>query len=98
MPLSFKECRCVFENENKFDLFRCYLVESSFPYALQFKGDKRQIRDYLGGVYSAIVLKDVIENKKIRDVDRLKRVIKFIAYNIGNLTSIKKISKRYNDF
>jgi predicted AAA+ superfamily ATPase len=56
------------------------------------KGDKRQIRDYFGGIYSTIVLKDVVENKKIRYVGRLERVIKFIADNIGNLISIKKIS------
>jgi len=53
---------------------------------------KQQIFDYLSGIYSTIVLKDVVENKKIKEVGRLERVIKFIADNIGSETSIKRIS------
>jgi flagellin-specific chaperone FliS len=45
---------------------------------LQLDNDKQQIRDYLGGIYNTIVLKDVVENKKIRDVSRLESVIKFM--------------------
>jgi predicted AAA+ superfamily ATPase len=92
MPLSFKEYHSVAFTGNIEDTFRNYLENSSFPYALQLDGDRKQIRDYLGGIYNTIVLKDVVENKKIRDVSRLESVIKFMSDNIGNLTSIKKIS------
>jgi predicted AAA+ superfamily ATPase len=92
LPLSFKEYYSVADTGNVEDTFRNYLENSSFPYALQFDGNKKEIRDYLGGIYNTIVLKDVVENKKIRDVGRLESVIKFMADNIGNLTSIKKIS------
>jgi predicted AAA+ superfamily ATPase len=92
LPLSFKEYHSVAFTGNIETTYRNYLENSSFPYALQLDGDKRQIRDYLGGIYNTIVLKDVVENKKIRDVSRLESVIKFMADNIGSLTSIKKIS------
>jgi predicted AAA+ superfamily ATPase len=92
LPLSFKEYHSVAFTGSIEDTYRNYLQNSSFPYALQLDGDKRQIRDYLGGIYNTIVLKDVVENKKIRDVSRLESVIKFMADNIGSLTSIKKIS------
>jgi predicted AAA+ superfamily ATPase len=92
LPLSFKEYFSVFPNMHKSECFQHYLTESSFPYALQFGGNKKQLRDYLGGIYNTIVLKDAVENKKIRDVGRLESVVKFMADNIGNLTSIKKIS------
>jgi hypothetical protein len=53
---------------------------------------KRQIYDYLDAIYNTIVLKDLVENKKIREVGRLERLIKFMAGNIGSETSIKRIS------
>lgn len=92
LPLSFKEYHSTAFTGNIEETFSNYLENSSFPYALQLNGDRKQIRDYLGGIYNTIVLKDVVENKKIRDVSRLESVIKFISDNIGNLTSIKKIS------
>jgi len=52
----------------------------------------QQIYDYLNGIYSTIVLKDVAENKKIKEVGRLERIIKFMADIIGSETSIKRIS------
>ncbi|MDR1243669.1 MAG: hypothetical protein LBJ79_00545 [Endomicrobium sp.] len=51
-----------------------------------------QIREYISGIYNSIALKDVGEHKKVQDISRLERVICFMADNIGNLTSIKKIS------
>jgi predicted AAA+ superfamily ATPase len=47
---------------------------------------------YLEGIYNTIVLKDVVENKNIREVGRLMRVIQFISSIIGSEISIKKIS------
>ncbi|MCL1972880.1 MAG: ATP-binding protein [Endomicrobia bacterium] len=92
LPLSFKEYHSAAYTGNLEETFRNYLENSSFPYALQLDGDKKQIRDYLGGIYNTVVLKDIVENKKIRDVSRLESVIKFMADNVGNVTSIKKIS------
>jgi predicted AAA+ superfamily ATPase len=91
-PLSFKEYCSALSSVNKLEKFNHYLRESSFPYSLNFNGDKKQIRDYLGGIYSTVVLKDVVENRKIRDVARLESVLRFMADNIGNLLSIKKVS------
>ena len=92
LPLSFKEYHSAAFTGNIEETFRNYLENSSFPYSLQLDSNKRQIREYLGGIYNTIVLKDVVENKKIRDISRLESVIKFMADNVGNLTSIKKIS------
>jgi len=56
------------------------------------KWNANQIRDYLGGLYNTIILKDVVDNKNIREPGKLERVIKYIADNVGNITSMKKIS------
>jgi len=84
-------------------LFANYIEYGSFPFLFNFYNssnntlsdggwDKSSIRDYLSGIYNTIVLKDIVENKKINEAGRLERVIKFIADTIGSETSIKRIS------
>ena len=45
--------------------------------------DPETINDYLQGVYSTILVKDIIRRKKIRNVPFLENLIHFIADNIG---------------
>ena len=92
LPLSFAEYVSAFEKDRNIDrLFQSYLENSSFPYALQLS-DPNAVRDYLQGVYSTIVLKDVVARKKVADAAVLDSLIKFMFDNIGNLCSAKKIS------
>ena len=87
-------------------LFDNYLVYSSFPRVLSFhtsnrsdsitpvydSWDKSAVRRYLHDLYEKIVLKDIVENKKISDISRLESVIKFMADNISKETSINNIA------
>jgi predicted AAA+ superfamily ATPase len=93
LPLSFKEYRSAFPRSANLErLYRDYLVNSSFPYTLELGGNRDLIRDYLGGIYNTIILKDVVARKKISDVFMLESVIRFLFDNIGSLCSTKKIS------
>jgi predicted AAA+ superfamily ATPase len=93
LPLSFKEYLSAFEKPYELSKkYQDYLMNSSFPYSLKLHNEPEQIRDYLGGIYNTIVLKDIVDRKKIADVSMLERVIRFMFDNIGNLCSIKKIS------
>jgi predicted AAA+ superfamily ATPase len=92
LPLSFKEYVSAFKDKSNLpQKFNDYLVNSSFPYTLAFGGDKDQINDYLRGLYSTVILKDVIGHKRIADVLQLENIIRFMFNNIGNETSINKI-------
>ncbi|MDR2663894.1 MAG: ATP-binding protein [Treponema sp.] len=99
-PLSFKEyaayCsprpgtpRGDFETFDR--LYGRYTGYSGFPYAVQLEDSL--IREYLSGIYSTIVLKDVAENKNLRDISRLESVIRFMADTIGSETSVHNIAK-----
>jgi predicted AAA+ superfamily ATPase len=93
LPLSFTEFLSAFDNH--YDMsqkYQDYVVNSSFPYCLELRSKPEQIRDYLGGIYNTVVLKDIVERKKIADVSLLERVIRFMFDNIGNLCSTKKIA------
>jgi len=90
--LSFKEYCSAFENIPREKLFENYINFSSFPYALELGLDREKINDYLAAILNTIILKDVVQRKKISDVSVLEKLIKFIFGNIGFLTSTKKIS------
>lgn len=93
LPLSFNEYLSSFSD--KTDLgrkFKDYLVNSSFPYTTELNGNRDLIRDYLNGLYSTIVLKDIMSRNNILNSLVLEDVIRFMFKNIGNLSSIKSIS------
>jgi len=93
LPLSFREYLSAFDERH--DLagkYQDYVTNSSFPYSLKLRDDPAQIREYVGGIYNTVVLKDIVERKKIADVSMLELVIRFMFDNIGNLCSVKKIA------
>lgn len=90
LPLSFNE----YLQNNKSDLgrkFTTYLTNSSFPYATKLQS-KKEIQMYLDGLYSTIILKDIIQRRNIRDISVFQSVVRYMFDNISNLTSTKKIS------
>lgn len=93
LPLSFKEY--IESTGSESDLARKYvdyLENSSFPYTLELAGQPKEIRDYLDGLFSTIVVKDITQRKKITDTMMLKSVLRFLFDNIGNPLSSKKIA------
>ena len=96
LPLSFSEYVSAFPVKTGLpEKYRSYLVNSSFPYTLELNRTK-DIRAYLDGIYTSVVLKDVVKRKKIADVSALENVIRFMFDNIGNLCSAKKITDTLN--
>lgn len=54
--------------------------------------DNRHIRDYLFGVFNTIMMKDVIERHKVRNIPFMNNLCRFIADNIGKIVSVKNIA------
>ena len=73
-------------------LYNEYVSLGGFPYVASISNDKNLVRDYIRGIYSTIVLKDIIQRKKLSDSDVLEKVCKFTLSNVGNLISSKKVS------
>ncbi len=97
LPLSFKEYCSGLEIYNTEPItmlqkYNKYLLESSFPYTLELEGNKKNIKEYLEGIYNSIILKDVITRVKVGNPLLLESVIKFLFDNIGNLLSSNKIA------
>lgn len=94
LPLSFSEFVAWHKQNDKFtnndDMFNKYL-ESSFPYTL-FIDTLKERNEYLQGVYSTIVLTDIVSRLNIKDTPVLERVIQNLYSSIGSQVSINKIT------
>ena len=91
LPLSFKEFVSVQQDKNNLPvLYRRYIEYGSFPGVLVF--DRKQINDYLEGIYNTVVIKDIMVRKNISDPLMLESVVRFVFDNIGNELSSKKIA------
>ena len=93
LPLSFKEyMESTGSMSDRGIKYTEYLENSSFPYTLELKGQPDEIRDYLEGLYNTIVVKDIVNRRKITDTMMLKSVLRFVFDNIGSTLSSKKIA------
>lgn len=93
LPLSFREYMESTGSMNDRGIkYAEYLQNSSFPYTLDLKNQPNEIREYLEGIYNSIVVKDIVNRKKITDTFMLKSVLQFVFDNIGSPLSSKKIA------
>lgn len=91
LPLSFKEYISALDYTDLNRKYNDYILNSGFPYALELSGRKETLA-YLEGIYTSVVLKDVVTRKRISDVSMLENIIRFMFDNIGNPVSATKIS------
>lgn len=92
LPLSFKEYLSALGDKTDLMLkYQNYIQNGSFPYVVQLE-KKRDIHAYLEGIYTSIILKDIMARYRIADTGGLDSVIRFIFDNVGNLCSATKIA------
>lgn len=87
LPLSIKEyVNGTDKSKTILNKYNDYITFSSFPYTIQYDNLKAD-QDYLRGIYSTILLKDVVQRYKITDVMMLESVASFVFDNIANTLS-----------
>lgn len=97
-PLSFQEYielvneKKELNQEEKRNAFLKYLRKGGFPVIHTIEYDDESIYKIVKDIYSSIILNDTIHRFKIRDVELLERVIKFVFDNIGNTFSGKNVA------
>ena len=76
------------------DTFITYLRTGGLPETLHFDEDEI-IRHYIESLKNTIILRDIIQRYKVKDVSLLEDIFGFLTVNIGNLTSISAIIKYF---
>ena len=93
LPLSFTEFVQATKQEKQLSqAYRQYVETSSFPYVIELLQTPDEINSYLEGIYNTILVKDIIDRKKIADTLVLKSVSQFLFDNIGLELSSKRIA------
>ncbi len=69
-----------------------YVHLGGLPYLIHLPLNEKIVMEYIKSVYSTIVLRDVVQRKRIRNTDFLDQLIRFLANNVGSLFSSKSIS------
>ena len=92
LPLSFREFTEMQGGNEISRLYAEYVGGSSFPYAGFLLDSPRELGDYLEGIYSTILLKDIVQRRKIPDPLMLDSVAKFVFDSIGSELSTRKIA------
>lgn len=93
LPLSFREFVVATKQlDNLSKAYNQYVSTSSFPYVLDLLQTPAEINPYLEGIYNTVLVKDIIDRKKISDTTVLKSVTRFLFDNIGLELSSKKIA------
>ncbi len=94
-PLSFGEIvsatRKAASGDDIRALWNRYVRFGGFPYAQEFVDDAVALDTYLEGLFNTIVVKDVVQRRKISDPTSLERIVRFLFDNIGNVTTVKAI-------
>lgn len=90
--LSYKEFLLFHAFENNQDNLKKYLYWGGLPYLKNLNKSEAVIFEYLKNIYSTIIYKDVIAMHNIRNTFFLENLVKYLAGNIGNIISAKKIS------
>lgn len=92
-PFSYEEVSRMLPDKTPQEIFQIYLLRGGMPFLYQFPMDDRSSRQYLDDIYASIILKDIAQRNKVRDVEQLKRVILYMIANTGNTFSASSISK-----
>ena len=90
-PLVFSEFLMIREDDGSSlrDLFREYIRRGGMPAVYRMDGEVCD--NYLRDTYSAILLKDVVQCNKLRDVSHIEKIMEFVLTHIGETFSPKSI-------
>ena len=95
-PFTFDEV-CEFKgikNKDKYELektFDDYIIWGGMPQRFSMDGEL-QVKTYLSDVYNSIVIKDIVERFKIKDLDLFNKILTFIITTPSQTFSAESLS------
>ncbi|MDR0849527.1 MAG: ATP-binding protein, partial [Propionibacteriaceae bacterium] len=91
LPLSFAEMAPTIAQAGSLDKYYRFARLGSFPFTTTLN-EESLVTEYLTGVLNTILTRDVAVRKKVANMGTLFNLVEFMADNIGNLTSAKRIA------
>lgn len=94
LPLSFKEFLDFYDFNDSTSLdekFIYYLKFGGMPVLSEYNFNELRINQALEGIYSTVILKDILQRHNLSDQLTLNKIVHFLASNIGSITSPNNI-------
>lgn len=94
LPLSFREFLDFYEfapNVSMEDKFQKYLQFGGMPILREYKFNEARSNQALEGIYSTVVLRDILQRNNGIDQAMLQKIMLFLCSNIGSITSPNSI-------
>lgn len=94
LPLSFKEFLDFYDFKDSKSLdekFIYYLKFGGMPVLSEYNFNELRINQALEGIYSTVILKDILQRHNLSDQLTLNKIVHFLASNIGSITSPNNI-------
>lgn len=94
LPLSFKEFLSFYDFNDSTSLdekFIYYLKFGGMPVLSEYNFNELRINQALEGIYSTVILKDILQRHNLSDQLTLNKIVHFLASNIGSITSPNNI-------
>lgn len=90
-PFSFREYVTYFESSDPYQAFEKYLLEGGMSGSYLYR-DQEAKYDYIADVFNTLIIRDIRQKYKIRNVQLLDRIAEFLMDNVSNLSSARSIS------
>ncbi len=93
-PFSFKEYVEYFGSNNIYESFNDYMQNGGMSGSYLYK-DIESRYDYIEEVFDTLIVRDIKQRYKIRNVVLMDKLVDFLLDNVSNLTSIRNIEKTF---
>lgn len=93
-PFSFKESLEINKSLSEEKVFEEYLKNGGMPFIFTLDEDEEKI-EYLKNLYDSIILRDVINQNEVRNIELLDKILQFLIDNVGRTFSSRSISNYF---
>ncbi len=90
-PFSFQEYLIYFNCKDQYEAFNKYMIEGGMSGSYLYK-DQEAKYDYIADVFDTLIVRDIKQKYKIRNVPLLEKIVNFLMDNISNLSSARNIT------
>lgn len=90
-PFSFQEYLIYFNCNDQYEAFNKYMIEGGMSGSYLYKEQEAKY-DYIADVFDTLIVRDIKQKYKIRNVPLLEKIVDFLMDNISNLSSARNIT------
>ena len=89
-PFSFAEYMEYFELPDKYEACDRYMLEGGMAGSYLYR-DQEAKYDYIADVFDTLIVRDIRQKYKIRNMPLMNRIVDFLMDNVSNLSSARSI-------